>query len=84
MAIEIVEPTSPEIISYSSEEGKITLKTKPGIKSTLTLKIKNDNPKDEQAKDDAGTKMGLVVKSIEFLRIDQNFVLTGKKYIGFC
>ena len=79
LAIEIIEPTSPEAVQYNSEEGKIILKMKPGLKSTLTLKVKNDNPKDEQAKDDAGTKMGLVIKCVEFLRIDHNFVLTGKK-----
>ena len=86
LAIEIIEPTSPEAVQYNSEEGKIILKMKPGLKSTLTLKVKNDNPKDEQAKDDAGTKMGLVIKSVEFLRNDNNFVLTGKKCISvsFC
>ena len=76
--MEIIEPTSPGAVQYDSEEGQITLKMKPGLKSTLTLKIKNDNPKDEQAKDDAGTKMGLVIKSVEFLRTDHDFVLTGK------
>ena len=86
LTIEIIEPTSPEAVQYNSEEGKIILKMKPGLKSTLTLKVKNDNPKDEQAKDDAGTKMGLVIKSVEFLRNDNNFVLTGKKCISvsFC
>ena len=82
LTMEIIEPTSPEAVQYNSEEGKITLKTKPGLKSTLTLNVKNDNPKDEQAKDDAGTKMGLVIKSVEFLRTDNNFVLTGEKYIS--
>ena len=82
LAIEIIEPTSPEAVQYNGEEGKITLKMKPGLKSTLTLKVKNDNPKEEQAKDDAGTKMGLVIKSVEFLRTDHNFVLTGKKRIS--
>ena len=79
LTMEIIEPTSPEAVQYNSEEGKITLKMKRGLKSTLTLKVKNDNPKDEQAKDDAGTKMGLVIKSVEFLRMDHNFVLTGEK-----
>ena len=78
MAIDVVEPTAPEVVQYQIEDGKICLNLKPGIKSTLRLKIKNDNAIDKQAVDDAGQKMGLVIKSIEFLRMDQNFLLTGK------
>ena len=77
MAIEIVEPTAPEVVQYEIEDGKICLNLKPGIKSTLRLKIKNDNAIGKQIVDDAGQKIGLVVKSIEFLRMDQNLLLTG-------
>ena len=60
------------------EDGKICLNLKPGVKSTLRLKIKNDNLVEEQTEDAEGQKLGLVIKSIEFLRMDRNFSLRGK------
>ena len=38
----------------------------------------NNNAIENQAVDDDGQKLGLVIKSIEFLRYDSNIVLTGK------
>ena len=78
LSILVVEPTSPEVVQYDMEDGKICLNLKPGVKSTLRLKIKNDNLVEEQAEDAEGQKLGLVIKSIEFLRMDRNFSLTGK------
>ena len=60
-------------------EGKICLNIKPGSNVTLKLKINNSNPIENQTVDDDGQKLGLVIKSIEFLRYDPNFELTGMK-----
>ena len=67
LAVLVVEPTSPEVIQYDEEDGKICLNLKPGVKSTLRLKIVNNNSVEKQAMDEEGQKLGLVVKSIEFL-----------------
>ena len=83
LSIQVIEPTSPELLQYDVEEGKISLTINPGIKSTLRLKIKNENQIEKQAQDDEGHKLGLVIKSIEFLRMDQNFTLTGTYIIMY-
>ena len=77
LAISAVEPTSPEIIKNDEEEGKICLNIKPGVTTKLKLRINNSNPIEDQTVDDDGQKLGLVIKSIEFLRYDPNFELTG-------
>ena len=83
MAISVVEPTSPEVINNDINEGKISLNLKPGVKTLLKLKISNSNPIENQTADNDGQKLGLVIKSIEFLRYDPHFQLTGKKSILF-
>ena len=75
----VVEPTSPELVQYDLENGKICLKLRPGIKSTLKLKIKNGNSVEKQEVDDKEQKLGLVIKSIDFLRTDNDFKLTGTR-----
>ena len=79
LAISAIEPSSPEIIKNNDVEGKICLNIKPGSNVTLKLKINNSNPIENQTVDDDGQKLGLVIKSIEFLRYDPNFELTGMK-----
>ena len=83
LAISVVEPTNADDVKYDDDEGKINLKLKPGIKTTLKLKISNNNAIETQAIDDEGQKLGLVIKSIEFLRYDSNILLTGKYTIYF-
>ena len=77
------ESTSPNILRKDDDEGKISLNLKPGVKTTLKLKISNSNPIENQVVDDSKTKLGLVIKGIEFLRYDQDFELTGKIVIYF-
>ena len=72
------ESTSPNVVKKDDDEGKICLNLKPGVRTTLKLKISNSNPIENQVVDDSKTKLGLVIKGIEFLRYDPDFELTGK------
>ena len=73
----MLEPTSREVVQCNEDDGIITLNIKPDIKGHLKLKFQNDNAATDQEVDNQGEKLGLVVKSIEFLRLDQDFTLTG-------
>ena len=77
------ESTSPNVVKKDDDEGKICLNLKPGVKTTLKLKISNSNPIENQVVDDSKTKLGLVIKGIEFLRYDPDFMLTGKIVTSF-
>ena len=76
-------PSAPKDASISTtDDGVVVWKVWPGRINELVLSLRNGDDPAKQKKDPNGRDLGIVLRSVEFLRHDADFELTGEDFFS--
>ena len=68
-------------ISTSNDDGTIVWKVEPGRINELIIGLRNGDDPTKQKKDSRGRDLGIVLRSVEFLKHDLDFEMSGQQLL---
>ncbi len=66
----------------TSNDGTIVWKVEPGCINELIIGLRNGDDPAKQKKDSKGRDLGIVLRSVEFLKHDLDFEMSGVNFIN--
>jgi hypothetical protein len=77
--VSLPDSSSKDTSVATNEDGLVVWKVKPGRINEMILGLRNADDPAKQRKDGRGRDLGIVLRSVEFLKHDLDFELTGEQ-----